>query len=436
MKSVYKLLPFLFVFLMAISAYSLISGKVEKQATYNTHIKVAESYYKDGIIVDAVSSLDLANDMKPSIDLLLKEGEYYQSAGYRSDSTRMAEVLLETYPKDEKTYDYAIKCYLQYEMYQECYEVLDVAAKRHITSDLIKKTTEQLKYRYEVESRSIEQINAWNSPYYVISRDGYMGYCTQSAQSLIKCQYVNAGIFVNSVAPVTDANANTYYIDIDGNKKLNIPTELKCEKAGPLINDTAVLLCNGKYGYYNGQFKHKFGSYDYAGTMYNGVAAVKDRNAWHLINDGGKKINNANYADIKLNDIEVASMGDVVFAKVDKKYVMLTPKGKQIGKGQYDDAVCFTNSEYTAVKIGDKWGFIDKEGKTFIEPQYEDAKPFTNELAAVKMNGKWGYIDLNNKVVIECIFDDCLNFNNSGFAFVKESGQDEYSILRLLSKNH
>lgn len=436
MKSIYKLLPILLALFMALSSYTLISEKLKNQSLYNGYIKEAESYYNDGIIVDAVSSLDIANEMNPTIELLLKEGEYFQSAGFRSDATRIAEALLESYPNDKKSYDYALKCYFDYKMYIDCYEVLDTAQKRRISSDIIKSISEQIKYYYNINYYDVEQIVSWKSPYYVFFEEGYYGYCYGSGKTAISNRYLSAGPFVDSIAPITDSDNKTYYIDENGNKKLNIPSELKCEKAGPIINNVAVLLCDGKYGFYDGEFKHKFGSYDYASVMNDGVAAVKEGDSWYLINDSGKKISEKAYADIKLDCLEIVNSNDVIFAKEGQKYIMLNSKGKQIGNSQYDDVDCFANGDYTAVKIGDKWGFIDKEGKVFIKPQYEEAKAFSNGIAAIKMNGKWGYIDTNNKIVIECIFDDCLYMDSSGNAFVKRPEDENYYVLQLLSKNH
>lgn len=436
MKIYQKLVPILLVVLMAVSAYQLISDKVAMQSEYNGYLKEAEAYYKEGIVVDAVAALEKAYDMNPSIKLLLKEGEYFQSVEYVSDSIRIAEELLETYPKETESYDYALNCYMMFDRFEECYEVLDTAEKRNIKSDTTKKITEELKYKYDLTGRSFEKIGGYNAKCYTIFRRDYWGYCNQKGQVVIDCIYKNAGPFVNDVAPVTDIGGNTYFIDTEGNKKLNIPSKLKCEKAGALISDTVVLLCNGKYGYYDGKFNYKFGNYDYASAMYNSAAAIKEGNYWHLIDSSGKKINKSPYADIKINEIEIANMSDIFFVKSGEKYIMVDSKGKQIGKSQFDDAKCFSDGEIAAVKIEGKWGFVDPKGKIVIEPQYEEARSFSNELAAVKKDGKWGYIDKDNKIVIECQFDDCNDFNNGGFAFVKEPGDEKYSTLTLYSKNH
>lgn len=436
MKNYQKLFPLILIILMVFSTYKLVSDKVSKQRTYNGYIKQAEDYYKQGIIVDAVEQLELANSMKPDIDILLKEGKYYLSGGYNGDAASVAENILTSYPKDAKGYDFALTCYLDDNDYDDCYDLLDEAEKRGVTSKSIKKVTSELEYRTFIGYTSYDEIGGLNSGYYFVKSEENWGYCNKKGSLVIGNSYSNAGPFMNDVAPVTDLEGNTLYIDKNGYKKINIPKKLKCKKAGAYMQEGIALLCNGKYGYYDKNFEFMFGSYDYASAMYNSVAAVKNGESWYLVNEKGKEINKSPYTDVKSTGIEIINIIDCIFVQSNGKYIIVNSKGHQIGSGKYDDAVCFNLDKIAAVKIGNSWGFVDDNGKTVIEPQYENARSFSSGLAAVKQNGKWGYINSENKNVIKCTFDDCLDFNNEGYAFVKNEGEDKYVVLGLYSKNH
>ena len=114
----------------------------------------------------------------------------------------------------------------------------------------------------------------------------------------------------------------------------------------------------------------------------------------------------------------------------------INKEGKQIGKNVYEDAKCFLDSTYAAVKINGMWGFVDGQGKIVIEPQYEDAKSFLNGFAAVKKNGLWGYINQDGELVIAPAFEDANSMSEKGRAFVKIVNKDEWKLLSLTQYNH
>lgn len=61
--------------------------------------------------------------------------------------------------------------------------------------------------------------------------------------------------------------------------------------------------------------------------------------------------------------------------------------------GKYDEALPF-DSGYSAVKVGNKWGFAQMNGDLCLKPEFDYAASFlTNNLAAVKLNGEYYFID-------------------------------------------
>lgn len=436
MSRLSKYLPLLLIIFMIASAYKLVSDKTGNMAEYKAHIKAADEYFQEGIIVDAVEEIDKAIEVNPSVDLMIKKGNYYYQSGEGNLAVKYSDTILEQYPKEAKAYDFALKAKDKYRGFQFCYDILDSANKRQIKSKVIDEYNQKLKYKTYTEYTDIKEVGTARSSRYIARKKELWGYYDRKGRRVIDFVFVDAGPFVEDLAPVILENGEVTFIDKNGMKKLNIPKQIGCERASVISEGMVVLYSKGKAGYYNTDFKHLFGEYDYATPMLNSVAAVKDGERWTIINSKGKKVNQNIYEDIKYNDAEFISTSERVFAKTNGKYIMLDTHGKQVGKLQFEDAECFVD-KFAAVKINGKWGFVDTDGKIIIKPEYEEAHSFANDLAAVKKDGRWGYIDSNNKMVIENTFFEAGNMNGLGCAFVKSKEKDEtYNMLKLYSKNH
>lgn len=440
MSRISKLLPLILILLMVASAYKLVSDKTGNMIKYKAHIKNADEYFEDGIVVDAVEEIDKAIEINPSFELMLKKGNYYYDGNERSFALKFADTLLEQYPKEAGAYDYALKVKSEFKGFQDCYAILDEAEKRKITSETIEKYNKSLQYKYFIDYKSYTGVGTARDGAYPVERNKMWGFCLRNGSAFIDCVFSQVGPFNISgeydLAPVKDETGAVFFINKDGMKKLNVSKEIKCDRASVISEDVFVLYIDKKAGYYDTSLKHKFGSYDYASAMLNSVAAVKTGDRWKLINSKGKELTSNTYEDVKYNDAEFVSTLERIFVKTNGKYIMLDLNGKQVGNLQFEDVECFFD-KYAAVKINGKWGFVDTDGKIVIKPEYEEAHSFANEFAAVKKDGKWGYIDTDNKMVIENTFFEAGNMNGLGCAFVKSKEKNEtYDMLKLYSKNH
>ncbi len=434
MKSISKLLPLLLIVLMVVSSYKIISTATEKNAQYDAYLQSARDYASKGIVVDAIKEYNSVLDMKTTPEVCLEIGKMYNDNEMGGDAVEWGEHLMDLFPDESFSYEYALESYIKYDNFEECYSIIETAKKRGVSSKKIDEIALSIEYKYELNNLRLEDASIYSGGLCAAKKDGQWGYLDESGMVSIGWKYFDINEFASGLAPVQEEeNGEVFYIDLEGNKKLDIPDELNCKKAG-LIIDNILPLSNGtKYSYYDTTFKKLFGSYDYASTMNMGVAAVKEGENWFLIDSTGAKLCDTAFKDVKLDEKEIVYRNERLFVKAFETYILVDSKGKQIGKHSFEDAMLFKEDAPAAVKINQKWGFIDKNGKVVIDPMYDDARSFVNGFAAVSKDGKWYYINLDGEAVIEGEFTACRDFNANGCAFVCIG--DRWSLLKLYKNN-
>lgn len=434
MKSVTKLFPIILILMMVFSAYNLISTAGKSSSEYKTLIAQGDEKAAEGLIVDAAKFYEDALALKDSVELKIKIGKMYFENGYGSKAVAIAEDLVEDYPKEVAAYDFLLFCYDKAENFKDCYEVIDTAEKRKLSSETITQIKNKTAYLYDFDSCKFDEVSSFSGGYSLVKTGDKFGFSKTNGKYALPATYLDAGFFYDDLAPVKDANGDIYYIDAEGYKRKVLPADFKCEMVGSLVDGMIVVFDGQKYSYYNEKFKLQFGPFDYAGTMVGGVAAVKEGESWYLVNKKGEKINKTPYEDIILNDREMANYYDRSFVKTGGAYIMVDSKGKQVGDQKFEDARLFASSGYAAVKQGGKWGFVNTEGAITIKPQFEDARSFNNDLAAVCKDGVWGYIAADGEIKIAPQYQYAMDFNNKGYAFVKY--QDSWATIMLYRLNY
>jgi hypothetical protein len=157
----------------------------------------------------------------------------------------------------------------------------------------------------------------------------------------------------------------------------------------------------------------------------NGYAAVEKDGKYALMDSDLSLISEYQYDDVKQDSFGRTYMNNCFFVKENGTYFLVNNKNERISDLEFDDVKVFADSQPTAVKQGDLWGFVNSSGEMYIECQYEDAKPYSNGYAAVKQNGLWGYIDAKGKFVMEPEFTEAGNMTKEGVCLVKKEEEDE-----------
>ncbi|MBQ8969331.1 MAG: WG repeat-containing protein [Bacteroidaceae bacterium] len=84
-----------------------------------------------------------------------------------------------------------------------------------------------------------------------------------------------------------------------------------------------------------------------------------------------------------------------------------------------------TDTEYLAVKKGEKWGLIDKKNNVKLPFEYDKINDSRYGWVPVMKNGKWGLQSLDNEVVIPMEYQDVISPNspNPSATYVKQADQ-------------
>jgi len=199
------------------------------------------------------------------------------------------------------------------------------------------------------------------------------------------------------------------------------------------MNGFMYAKIDGTYKYLDKEFKVVLDGYEDAGTFNYDIAPVKKDGKWMLINPKGEQIGTETYDDIWLDEMRVAYRNGVIFVREGQKIYMVGPDGNKIIDKGFDNASVFLDGTYAAVCENNKWGFVDNTGNIVIDMQYDEARSFSHGLAAVKINGKWGFIDDQNIVQIPATFADVKYFTEEGTVYVTNiSGDTEnWELLSL-----
>lgn len=188
--------------------------------------------------------------------------------------------------------------------------------------------------------------------------------------------------------------------------------------------------------------------FDVCTPFSEGVAWVRDKNLWAIINKemiiikqfltinqvnrfseglASVRLNNNMWGFInKMGEFEINPTFEVVgnfseelaAVKIANKWGFINKTAKTIINPQYNYAHSFSD-RLAWIRLNNKWGAIDKTGKMIIQPQFDDYGRFSTGLAPVKLNDKWGFIDKTGRMVISPQFDEVRWRNNNEVISVK-----------------
>ncbi len=434
MKKYRALVPIALVILMIVSWYMLASDAINVEAKYSNYLAEARKHAEHGVTKYAIENYNLALNLRGDADVYVEVANYLKNQEKPRDYLAWCENFFEKYPTEPKAYDCILDAYLIEKDYASCYDILYVAQKRSISTGFIEEISNNIKYMYKMDYDSYDDVGIYSNNFCAVQNENKWGFVDRFGEQRIGYKYTEVGAFTQSnFVSVVASDGAAYFIDKTGEKVLASKETYK--SFGLLVdNIIAAEKENGKYTYINDEFAVLFGDYDYASTMNFGIAAVRNGELWQLIDSEGKATSNSKYADIKLDEKQIAFRNDRAFvATTLGKYMMVDSTGKQIGKLEFEDAAVFASESPAAVKIDDKWCFINADGNLVSDKKYDGARSYANGLAAVCIAGKWGFVDENENVVIEPEFFGAKDFNEKGSCFVLTG--DKWQLLKLYRLN-
>lgn len=435
MKNYKFIVPILMVAMLGGSIYKTYSDRSALNNEYKEDIELARQNRKLEVWVNAEDYYLKALNLKDSAETRVELGQMYVEAGDLRTAAKWGETLINDYPKAAAGYEYLIDVYLTQKDYGSCFEISNTATGLNVASEKINQVISDIKYEYYLEGEYVDVANFSNG-YAAVKKKEKWGYVNKKGSRVISSQFIEAGPFASEVAVVVDENGKAYYIDSEGNRKIVIDFIDNIDELGYMSSSNIFSVRTGEtWSLYNLDTKIKIaGDYTQVSAFGNGVAAVKEKDKWKLIDADGKAVSKSEYDSVVMDDKGIVCRNDRIFVEESGNYYLIDSTGKKVCKTAFESAKLFNSDGYAAVRIDGKWGFINENGEVVIKPEYIDANSFSNGLAAVKMTKGWGYIDVNNKKVITAGFDAVCDFNEQGKTFVKTD--DKWQLLTLYSYNH
>ena len=445
MRSYKKIMPLLLtVALLGSMAYS-IKSKWELQKEYETALEDARSLYQKGIIVDAFDRYQDALAIQPSLAGYLEAGEMFLEAGNYTSAKRWYDrTLLELYPKEAETYLYGLRVYAANGNYNELFSVYDAYQDRNLQSAEVDEFIEKYLYVYSLIGE-FSDVGVFNpvSGCAAVKYEDHWGYIRKDGERQLPYIYAEAGM-LEDYAPVIDENGSAFYIDAEGNEKINENFILEKDPAFGAVSEFQniesglALAYNGEvWNYYDIEtFEMRFGGFRDALPTPNGIGAVSmNGTKWAIIDHNGTPLTDYVYDEVLADGKSVSSRNGILLVRMGREYFQIDTAGNPIGTARYSGAKAYHDTTWAAVKKNGRWLFIDHEGGEHDLGNFEDAESFSNGLAAVKQNGLWGYIDVTGNMVIENVFYGAGPYQSGGIAFV-ESTPGTWQLLTLFRYNH
>lgn len=434
MKDYKKLAPVLIIFMAVLACYSRINNGLELQKEYDGYLNQARTARDEKIYVDSKYYYNEALKMYPSLDIYLEAGAMLVEEGNKSDIEKWEDTVLELYPKEPKAYEYAIEYEKQLGDYKRCFELSTIVQKRGIATQELVALMDDIQYEYSLGVTSYEWVFDYNFEYAIVKENEMYGLVSTSGNEVLDCKYIQMGVYSGEVLPVQDENKEFNFIDIEGNRKLNIIDNITISRLGSCRENVYTAGINGEMYYVDMANKVILGPYEDAGAFNNGIAAVKKDGIWYLIDKEGNTVSKG-YVGFAQDAEGLVVRNSTIMAQTMEGYILLGLDGKQIGDMVYEDVRHFADKTYAAVKIDGKWGFIDNQGQLVLEAEFEDAKSFQNGYAPIKKNGKWGYIDMNGNIVIRPVFQQAQSISSKGVSYVQDE-TGKWKKLELLRNKY
>ncbi len=413
------LYPLLIVVLMVLSWYMLLSDTAKSGAEFDAYLQEARHYAEIGVTKYARDNYDKALELKDDPDIYVEVAEYYREHESGRAYLQWCRSFFEHFPEDPRAYDCLLRAYHTAEDYSSCFDVLETAGRRGVSSAYMEGVAAELAYAFELDYNTFSAVSVFGGGCCAVEADGKWGFVNQFGDNVVSCKYQAAGTYSTAgVAPVVSEQNGPFFIDGSGARIM--ATNEPYRSFGMFIDERIPAEDEtGRYHYLDHFFEPVFGDYLFAGAFNGGLAAAQAADGWHVVRPDGSEPFGAVYKDVVLDEKGIAFRNGRAFVSgADGAYMMIDDTGAQVGSLTFSDALPFFGPGAAAVELNGKWQFVRADGSLVEGSAYEAARSFSNGLAAVCVDGLWGFIDETMQMVIEPQFQDAMYFNEKGSCFV------------------
>lgn len=415
------------VVLCALGWLALGSSRVSQKAAFETYITQAEDCIDRRLYQRAIENYLSALDGKADEDIYLKiagaYSERYKEAPEDTfdDYLKFIKKAMDAFPGNRELVDHLVALCLDGEHgtadYKTLYPYLKKAVANGCDDEEMLDLYDRARYAYSLRGNTFQAIvDTGTGKYSVLTDRGWNIYAMSGGYQLTSNWNYVGPSDSNGITVITGEDSRIF--DVSSAMVLGI-FQTPVTDAGIYAEGFISAQVEGKYGYYNDYADYQFGSYDYAGTFQNGLAAVEANGKWMLVStEGGTDRDGFEQIVTDLSGRYLVN--DTILVREAGTYVVYNSKWEHQADLAGDEVDILDQNGIIAFRRGGKWGFADMEGNVVIEPEYTNARSFSNGLAAVQnSDGLWGFINRENRLVIDYTFTDAGYMSSEGICPVR-----------------
>ena len=423
-----RFLILLFLAVLSLAAWVRLGQRTSERAESIQTLKQQIQHFKE---IDAPKSeielykqlISLDGSMENRVGL----AEAYYKLGQSKNYIAQCESIIKAYPEEKTGYLMLIKYYDELKKTNNILELYDSIPSKFKDDKEIADIYSRYEFKYLIRNMGSASVSAFYNGLAVCEKEGLFGYVNSDGSSVIPLKFEKAYPFVDKYAAVCQ-DGEWFFIDRSGDKVSGSTSNLTCLYSP--VNNVSAMEADGKWNYVKASdFSSSNLNFDGATNFKNGVAAVKSRNKWYLINNRFETIGEETYDDVVTDDTMCCCCCNRIFVLSGGKYKLLDQQGKTIATG-FDDARCFIDG-YAAVKQNGKWGFINNSGEIVIGYCYDDADSFCMGLAPVCLGDAWYYIKTNGDKAFDEEFEWAGRLSSNGVARVLSN---EKNLILVFNK--
>lgn len=433
MKLTNMIVVVILVVLCVFGWMTLVSGNVSQGAERENTIQQAEDCMERGLYQRAIEYYQDALDGQADEDLYLNIANAY-SKRYKEapedtfdDYLKFVKNALNALPGNRTLVDHLVPLCLNGEGGEADYKTLYTYLKKAVANGCDDEDTLALcaraRYDYSLRGNTFQSITDTGTKKYSVRTDrGWNVYDMSGGYQLTSNWNYVGPLSDDGVTVITGEDSRIF--DTANSMVLGI-FQTPVSVAGVYAEGLIPAQISGKYGYYNDYADYQFGSYDYAGTFQDGLAAVEENGKWMLVNTKGE-VERDGLEQIVGDLAGRYQVQDAILVKEAGTYVVYDTKWKRRADLACDEVDILSTDGVIATRTGSRWGFVDMDGNTVIEPIYAAARSFSNGLAAVQNSeGLWGFVDKTGRLVIDYTFADTGYMSAAGVCPVRVDAPPE-----------
>lgn len=255
-----------------------------------------------------------------------------------------------------------------------------------------------------------------------VEKDNLRGFYNRLGKEIVPVSYESRSIWKEGALAVRDKNKKISFYKEDGTL---ISTSQSYDQVSDFECGMAIVKQGATYGYLSLDGKEIKPVYSEARYFYGGLAPVKEKGKWGVIDTAGQMTIPPTYKDTG----PAFQEGLLAVKGNQNRWGFINGNGDLVVPMVYKEVSPTFSEGYAAVENENKlWGFVNAKGEVTIEPQFKAVlTPFSEGLAGVKTVDGNGYVKPDGSIAFMADYSRLSPFEN-GLAEIRVGQVSEQTV--------